>query len=358
MRPLPDKWSGLKDVEKRYRQRYLDLISSDDSFQTAIKRTKIVNFIRNFMNNKGYVEVETPILVDIPAGANARPFSTRHNSLGQDLFLRIATELNLKKLIVGGIEKVYELGRVFRNEGIDHNHNPEFTTIESYEAYVDYESIMELVEEMVSGAAMEVNSSYQLDYGEDIGIIDLKPPWKRIELRKAIIDFSGFDFMSIKNSNDLANKMKELNIHVEPNSSWASMIDKVISDKVEPNLIQPTFLIDYPVEMSPLAKRKSPDSEIVERFEAFVMGSELANAFSELNDPIDQRDRFEEQEKLRKKFNDEEMDRLEEDFLIAMEHGMPPTGGLGLGIDRLIMLLSKKTTIRDVVLFPQLKSLE
>ena len=358
MRPLPDKWAGLKDVEKRYRQRYLDLISSDDSFQTAINRTKIVSFIRNFMNNKGYIEVETPILVDIPAGANARPFSTRHNSLGQDLFLRIATELNLKKLIVGGLEKVYELGRVFRNEGIDHNHNPEFTTIESYEAYVDYESIMELVEEMVSGASLEVNRSFQLDYGSDVGIIDLKPPWKRIELRKAILDFSGFDFMAIKNPSELADKMKEFNIHVEPNSSWASMIDKVISDKVEPNLIQPTFLVDYPVEMSPLAKRKSPDSEIVERFEAFVMGSELANAFSELNDPIDQRERFEEQEKMRKNFNDEEMDRLEEDFLIAMEHGMPPTGGLGLGIDRLIMLLSKKTTIRDVVLFPQLKSLE
>ena len=358
MRPLPDKWSGLKDVEKRYRQRYLDLISSEDSFKTAINRSRIVSFIRNFMNEKGYIEVETPILVDIPAGANARPFSTRHNSLGQDLFLRIATELNLKKLIVGGLEKVYELGRVFRNEGIDHNHNPEFTTIESYEAYVDYEEIMKLVEEMVSGACLEINGSYELDYGDDIGIINLKPPWKRIELRKAIQDFSGFDFMSIKNLTDLSSKMKEVNIHVEPNSSWASMIDKVISDKVEPNLIQPTFLIDYPVEMSPLAKRKSPGSEIVERFEAFVMGSELANAFSELNDPIDQRQRFEDQEKMRKEFNDDEMDRLEEDFLIAMEHGMPPTGGLGLGIDRLIMLLNKKTTIRDVVLFPQMKSLD
>ena len=358
MRPLPDKWSGLKDVEKRYRQRYLDLISSEESFKTAINRSRIVSFIRNFMNEKGYIEVETPILVDIPAGANARPFSTRHNSLGQDLFLRIATELNLKKLIVGGLEKVYELGRVFRNEGIDHNHNPEFTTIESYEAYVDYEEIMKLVEEMVSGACLEINGSYELDYGDDIGIINLKPPWKRIELRKAIQDFSGLDFMSIKNLTDLSSKMKEVNIHVEPNSSWASMIDKVISDKVEPNLIQPTFLIDYPVEMSPLAKRKSPGSETVERFEAFVMGSELANAFSELNDPIDQRQRFEDQEKMRKEFNDDEMDRLEEDFLIAMEHGMPPTGGLGLGIDRLIMLLNKKTTIRDVVLFPQMKSLD
>lgn len=358
MRPLPDKWSGLKDVEKRYRQRYLDLISSQDSFETAINRTKIVSFIRNFMNEKGYVEVETPILVDIPAGANARPFSTRHNSLGQDLYLRIATELNLKKLIVGGIEKVYELGRVFRNEGIDHNHNPEFTTIESYEAYVDYESIMRLVEEMVSGACLEINGSYDLDYGDEIGIINLKPPWKRIELKEAILKFSGFDFMSLKNIDELSAKMKEMNIHVEPNSSWASMIDKVISDKVEPNLIQPTFLIDYPVEMSPLAKRKFTGGDIVERFEAFVMGSELANAFSELNDPIDQRERFEDQEKMRKKFNDEEMDRLEEDFLVAMEHGMPPTGGLGLGIDRLIMLLNKKTTIRDVVLFPQLKSID
>tara|TARA_Y100000590_G_scaffold93490_2_gene105953 strand:- start:2671 stop:4182 length:1512 start_codon:yes stop_codon:yes gene_type:complete len=358
MRPLPDKWSGLKDVEKRYRQRYLDLISSEDSFNTAIKRAQIISFIRNFMNDKGYIEVETPVLVDIPAGANARPFSTKHNSLDKDLYLRIATELNLKKLIVGGLEKVYELGRVFRNEGIDHNHNPEFTTIESYEAYVDYNAIMELVEQLVSGAAFEVNESFDIDYGGEIGVINLKPPWKRLDLRQAIKDFSGIDFISIKDESELSNEMKKLGIHVEPNSSWATMIDKVISDKVEPNLIQPTFLTDYPVEMSPLAKRKDRDSDIVERFEAFVMGSELANAFTELNDPIDQRNRFEEQESLRKKFNDDELDRLEEDFLIAVEHGMPPTGGLGLGIDRLVMLITKKITIRDVVLFPQLKSLE
>ncbi|MEC7881109.1 MAG: lysine--tRNA ligase [Chloroflexota bacterium] len=358
MRPLPDKWSGLKDVEKRYRQRYLDLISSEDSFNTAIKRAEIVSFIRNFMNEKGYIEVETPVLVDIPAGANARPFSTKHNSLNKDLYLRIATELNLKKLIVGGLEKVYELGRVFRNEGIDHSHNPEFTTIESYEAFVDYNTIMELVEQLVSGAAFKVNGSFEIDYGEAIGVIDLKPPWKRLDLQQAIKDFSGIDFISIKDETELSNQMKNSGIHVEPNSSWATMIDKIISDKVEPNLKQPTFLVDYPVEMSPLAKRKDRNSDVVERFEAFVMGSELANAFTELNDPIDQRNRFEEQESLRKKFNDDELDRLEEDFLIAVEHGMPPTGGLGLGIDRLVMLITKKITIRDVVLFPQLKSLE
>jgi len=358
MRPLPDKWSGLKDVEKRYRQRYLDLISSEDSFNTAIKRAEIVSFIRNFMNEKGYIEVETPVLVDIPAGANARPFSTKHNSLDKDLYLRIATELNLKKLIVGGLEKVYELGRVFRNEGIDHSHNPEFTTIESYEAFVDYNTIMELVEQLVSGAAFKVNGSFEIDYGEEIGVIDLKPPWKRLDLQQAIKDFSGIDFISIKDESELSNQMKNSGIHVEPNSSWATMIDKIISDKVEPNLKQPTFLVDYPVEMSPLAKRKDRNSDVAERFEAFVMGSELANAFTELNDPIDQRNRFEEQESLRKKFNDDELDRLEEDFLIAVEHGMPPTGGLGLGIDRLVMLITKKITIRDVVLFPQLKSLE
>lgn len=358
MRPLPDKWSGLKDVEKRYRQRYLDLISSDDSFDTALKRADIVSYIRTFMNNKGYIEVETPVLVDIPAGANARPFSTKHNSLNQDLYLRIATELNLKKLIVGGLEKVYELGRVFRNEGIDHNHNPEFTTIESYEAYVDYNSIMKLVEDMVSGAAKQVNGSFELDYGEDIGIINLEPPWKRLDLREAIKQFSGVDFLSIKDESLLAKEMALQGIHAELNSSWATMVDKIISDKVEPNLIQPTFLLDYPVEMSPLAKRKTRNGDIVERFEAFVMGSELANAFSELNDPIDQRGRFEEQESLRKKFNDDELDRLEEDFLVAVEHGLPPTGGLGLGIDRLVMLITKKVTIRDVVLFPQLKTLE
>ena len=358
MRPLPDKWSGLKDVEKRYRQRYLDLISSEDSFNTAMKRAEIVSFIRNFMNEKGYIEVETPVLVDIPAGANARPFSTKHNSLDKDLYLRIATELNLKKLIVGGLEKVYELGRVFRNEGIDHSHNPEFTTIESYEAFVDYNAIMELVEQLVSGAAFKVNGSFEIDYGEEIGVIDLKPPWKRLDLQKAIKDFSGIDFISIKDEAELSNQMRNLGIHVELNSSWATMIDKIISDKVEPNLKQPTFLIDYPVEMSPLAKRKDRNSDVAERFEAFVMGSELANAFTELNDPIDQRNRFEEQESLRKKFNDDELDRLEEDFLIAVEHGMPPTGGLGLGIDRLVMLITKKITIRDVVLFPQLKTLE
>jgi lysyl-tRNA synthetase class 2 len=358
MRPLPDKWSGLKDVEKRYRQRYLDLISSEDSFNTAIKRAEIVSFIRNFMNEKGYIEVETPVLVDIPAGANARPFSTKHNSLNKDLYLRIATELNLKKLIVGGLEKVYELGRVFRNEGIDHSHNPEFTTIESYEAFVDYNTIMELVEQLVSGAAFKVNGSFEIDYGEGIEIIDLKPPWKRLDLQQAIKDFSGIDFISIKDESELSKQMKNLGIHVEANSSWATMIDKIISDKVEPNLKQPTFLVDYPVEMSPLAKRKDRNSDVVERFEAFVMGSELANAFTELNDPIDQRNRFEEQESLRKKFDDDELDRLEEDFLIAVEHGMPPTGGLGLGIDRLVMLITKKITIRDVILFPQLKSLE
>ena len=272
--------------------------------------------------------------------------------------LRIATELNLKKLIVGGLEKVYELGRVFRNEGIDHSHNPEFTTIESYEAFVDYNAIMELVEQLVSGAALKVNGSFEIDYGEEIGVIDLKPPWKRLDLQKAIKDFSGIDFISIKDEAELSNQMRNLGIHVEPNSSWATMIDKLISDKVDPNLKQPTFLIDYPVEMSPLAKRKDRNSDIVERFEAFVMGSELANAFTELNEPLDQSTRFEEQESLRKKFNDDELDRLEEDFLIAVEHGMPPTGGLGLGIDRLVMLITKKITIRDVVLFPQLKTLE
>tara|TARA_B100001179_G_scaffold229153_1_gene214382 strand:- start:201 stop:1712 length:1512 start_codon:yes stop_codon:yes gene_type:complete len=358
MRPLPDKWSGLKDVEKRYRQRYLDLISNDDAFNTAVKRSEIVSFIRNFMNQRGYLEVETPVLVSVPAGANAKPFSTRHNSLDRDLYLRIATELNLKKLIVGGMEKVYELGRVFRNEGIDHNHNPEFTTIESYEAYVDYNSIMELVEQLVSGAAESVNGSSKLDFGGSIGMIDLSPPWTRLDLREAIKDFSGVDFIDIESETELADKMRESGIHVDPNASWASMIDKIISDKVEPNLNQPTFLVDYPVKMSPLAKRKTNDDNTAERFEAFVLGSELANAFTELNDPIDQRERFEEQEALRKEFNDEELDRLEEDFLVAVEHGMPPTGGLGLGIDRLVMLLTKKLTIRDVVLFPQLKSID
>ena len=355
MRPLPDKWSGLKDVEKRYRQRYLDLISNEESLEIAVKRSKAISSVRNFMNNRGFLEVETPILVDIPAGGRAIPFSTYHESLEKDLFLRIATELHLKKLIVGGIEKVYEIGRLFRNEGIDHDHNPEFTTMESYEAYEDYNTVMRMVEDLVSYVSIEVNGTTKINISDDL-TIDLAPPWQRLDLRKAIIDNTGIDFLKFKNNNDLANEMKNKGFVADQNEAWGILLDRLISQGVEPKLIKPTFLLDYPIEMSPLAKLKPGSKDVVERFEAFVLGHELANAFTELNDPIDQRNRFLEQEKQRKNLGDKEADRLDEDFLISIEHGMPPTGGLGIGIDRLIMLITAQDQIREVLLFPQLRS--
>ena len=355
IRPLPDKWSGLKDNEIRYRQRYLDLISNEESLEIAVKRSKAISSVRNFMNNRGFLEVETPILVDIPAGGRAIPFSTYHESLEKDLFLRIATELHLKKLIVGGIEKVYEIGRLFRNEGIDHDHNPEFTTMESYEAYEDYNTVMRMVEDLVSYVSIEVNGTTKINISDDL-TIDLAPPWQRLDLRKAIIDNTGIDFLKFKNNNDLANEMKNKGFVADQNEAWGILLDRLISQGVEPKLIKPTFLLDYPIEMSPLAKLKPGSKDVVERFEAFVLGHELANAFTELNDPIDQRNRFLEQEKQRKNLGDKEADRLDEDFLISIEHGMPPTGGLGIGIDRLIMLITAQDQIREVLLFPQLRS--
>ncbi len=357
IRPLPDKWSGLKDNEIRYRQRYLDLISNDESKKIAIKRSKIVSSVRNFMNNRGFLEVETPILVDIPAGGRAIPFETFHNTLNKNLFLRIATELHLKKLIVGGIEKVYEIGRLFRNEGIDHDHNPEFTTMESYESYEDYNTVMKMVEDLVSFVAEDVNGTTEIKISEN-EYIDLAPPWDRIDLRKTIIENTGIDFLEYKNSDLLSSKMIEEGYVADPKEAWGVLLDRLISQGVETKLIKPTFLLDYPIEMSPLAKLKPGSKEIVERFEAFVLGHELANAFSELNDPIDQRNRFIEQENLRKNVGDQEADRLDEDFLVSIEHGMPPTGGLGIGIDRLVMLLTEQDQIREVLLFPQLRSRE
>ena len=357
IRPLTDKWSGLKDSEIRYRQRYLDLISNDESKGIAIKRSKIVSSVRNFMNKRGFLEVETPILVDIPAGGRAIPFETFHNTLDKKLFLRIATELHLKKLIVGGIEKVYEIGRLFRNEGIDHDHNPEFTTMESYESYEDYNTVMEMVENLVSFVAKEVNGTTKIRISED-KYIDLAPPWDRIDLRDTIIKNTGIDFLEFKTSDLLSQKMIEKGYVADSKEAWGVLLDRLISQGVETKLIKPTFLLDYPIEMSPLAKLKPGSKEIVERFEAFVLGHELANAFSELNDPIDQRNRFIEQENLRKNVGDQEADRLDEDFLVSIEHGMPPTGGLGIGIDRLVMLLTEQDQIREVLLFPQLRSRE
>ena len=357
LRPLPDKWSGLKDVEIRYRQKYLDLISNPKALSNATLRPEIVSSIREFMHQRDFIEVETPILVPVAAGAQAKPFETYHNSLNRNLYLRIATELYLKKLIVGGFEKVFEIGKLFRNEGLDQYHNPEFTTMECYEAYTDYNDVMRLLEDLVLHIITKVSASDILPAIDGIRPeINLKPPWPRLDLRQTIIERVGFDFCEHRDTESLKSVMNDLNIYVEPGASWGRLLDKVISDKIEPSLIQPHFLVDYPVEMSPLAKRKLGSEGIVERFEAFVLGSELANAFSELNDPLDQRERFEEQERLRVQFSDDELDRLDEDFLIAIEHGMPPTGGLGLGIDRLVMLIAGEESIREILLFPQLRN--
>ena len=354
LRPLPEKWHGLTDVETRFRQRYLDLISNADAIKTAKDRSLLVSTIRQFMSEKGFIEVETPMLVPIAAGGMAHPFTTHHNALNRDLFLRIATELHLKRLIVGGIEKVFEIGRVFRNEGVDLQHNPEFTTMESYEAFSDYNDVMDMVEQLVSTAATTLNGSETVKYGEEE--LQFSPPWPRIDLREKIIEVSGIDFFEHPELESLKTAMKEAGIDVSQQVSWSGLLDKLISDKVEPTLVQPCFLVNYPVAMSPLAKKSPTDDRIAERFEGFVCGMEICNAFTELNDPMDQRARFEEQEMLRQEFQNEEMDRLDEDFLVAIEHGMPPTGGLGIGIDRLAMLLTTNSSIREVILFPQLRS--
>lgn len=354
LRPLPEKWHGLTDMEIRYRQRYLDLITNDEARQIALMRSRMIASIRNFMHKRGFIEVETPILVPVAAGAMARPFITHHNALNRDLYLRIATELYLKRLVVGGMEKVCEIGRVFRNEGVDVHHNPEFTMMESYEAYADYNDVMHMVEQMVFTTAQEVLGTTTLEF--DGHNIDLTPPWGRISLLDAIKQQSGVDFLSCPNIESLQTAMNTAGVEVEGQASWGRLMDKLISSTVEPKLIQPTFLMDYPVEMSPLAKKKSNDPRLVERFEGFVAGMELCNAFSELNDPVDQRQRLEAQEGLRTRFQNEDLDRLDEDFLVAIEHGMPPTGGLGIGIDRLVSLFSGRRSIREAVLFPQLRT--
>lgn len=354
IRPLPEKWHGLTDTEIRYRQRYLDLIASPEARRIAVMRSQMVSAIRRFMDGRGFIEVETPILVPVAAGGMAQPFETRHNALSRDLFLRIATELHLKRLIVGGLEKVYEIGRIFRNEGIDPNHNPEFTSMESYEAFADYNDTMELVEQLISMVAVEVTGSSVIQYGDFL--IDYAPPWPRLKLVEQIEKYSGIDILEHQSVDELKNAMAHRRIDVSQQVSWSGLVDKLISTAVEPRLIQPSFLVDYPVQVSPLAKRTTYDSRLVERFEAFGAGMEIANSFTELNDPVDQRARFEEQEVFRADMPDEEWDRLDEDFLVAVEYGMPPTGGLGMGIDRLAMLLTGQRTIREVVLFPQLKS--
>ena len=354
IRSLPEKWHGLNDVEARFRQRYLDLIVNEGARGAAVMRSRMIRAVRRFMDARGFMEVETPILVQVPAGGAARPFSTRHNALQRDLYLRIATELHLKQLIVGGIEKVYEIGRVFRNEGVDSTHNPEFTTMESYEAFADYTDVMDMVERLVFTAAQEALGSAMIEF--DGSTIDLTPPWPRLDLRQEVMRQSGIDFLEANDIDSLKAEMTAIGLDPGRQMSWGGLLDKLLSDTVEPGLMQPTFLVDYPVEMSPLAKEKPDDPRLVERFEGFIGGMEICNAFTELNDPLDQRRRMEDQEALRMRFEWEDTDRLDEEFLTAIEHGMPPTGGLGIGIDRLAMVFSGRRSIREVVLFPQLKS--
>lgn len=354
LRPPPEKWHGLRDVEVRYRQRYLDLLANPEVQPIFRARSRIVSGIREFLDARGFIEVETPVLVPVAAGAMAQPFVTRHNALDRTLYMRIATELYLKRLIVGGIDKVYELGRVFRNEGLDKDHNPEFTMLESYEAYADYNDVMDMVEEMVASVARMVTGSTKVIFHEQE--IDLEPPWPRVSFRQELKRVSGIDIEETQGTEDLIEAARGQGVDVRALESRGRIIDKLVSSLLEPGFVQPTFLVNYPIEMSPLAKAMPDDSRYVERFEAFAGGMEIANAFTELNDPQVQRARFQEQEALRKHFGDEDFDRMDEDFLTALEYGMPPTGGLGIGIDRLVMLITGQRTIRDAVLFPQMRS--
>lgn len=356
LEPLPEKWHGLLDVEKRYRQRYLDLISNQRSRDTFLVRSRMISAIRQFLDKRGFIEVETPVLQPMAGGARARPFVTHHQALNEDFYLRIATELYLKQLIIGGFDKVYEIGRIFRNEGISTKHNPEFTTLECYEAYADYNDVMKMLEDMVSQTAQIVLGTTKITYAD--WTLDFTPPWKRLSLGDAIFQACGIELVKLLEggTQNLKDIMKSKGLDLDETLSPAYLIDKLVSTYVEPNLIQPTFLIDYPVDSTPLAKTKSDNKAIVERFEAFAAGMEFANAFTELNDPVEQADRFAIQEEWRIRFGDEEAEHYQADFVKAMEYGMPPTGGLGVGIDRLVMLFTNQQSIREVILFPQLKT--
>jgi lysyl-tRNA synthetase class 2 len=347
LRPPPDKYHGLQDVETRYRQRELDLIANEDSRRLFLLRSQVVSRIRRHLDDRGFLEVETPVLQPLYGGAMARPFVTHHNALDRDLYLRIATELYLKRLIVGGLERVYELGKDFRNEGISHKHNPEFTMLEWYEAYGDYETGAERLEELVTDV---VGASGAPGEG-----IDWQRPWARLKLRDAVLDATGVDVSAAEDTETLVAAAKERGIELDPTESWPQLVDELLSKHVEPKLMNPTFVMDYPVALSPLAKRHRSEDGLVERWECFAGGIEIANAFSELNDPDDQRARFEEQQRLGAE-GDEETQPYDEDYVRALEHGMPPTSGVGLGIDRLVMLLAGRTTLREVILFPAMRN--
>lgn len=350
--PLPDKFHGLKDVETRYRQRYVDLIVNPDVKKTFITRSKIIQSMRRYLDERGYLEVETPTLHTVAGGAAARPFITHHNALDMELYMRIAIELHLKRLIVGGLEKVYEIGRVYRNEGISTRHNPEFTMIELYEAYADYEDIMNLTEDMIAHIAQEVLGTKKIVYqGQEV---DLTPPWRRVSMTDLIREATGIDFTAQMSDEEAHRLAKEHNVPVEPHMTFGHIVNAFFETFVEHTLIQPTFVTGHPVAISPLAKKNAKDPRFTDRFELFIVAREHANAFSELNDPIDQRQRFEAQLK-EKAAGNEEAHEMDEDFLRALEYGMPPTGGLGIGIDRLVMLLTDSPSIRDVLLFPLMR---
>lgn len=351
--PLPDKYHGLKDVELRYRQRYVDLIVNPEVQQTFIKRSRIIQSMRRYLDSLGYLEVETPTLHSIAGGAAARPFITHHNALDMQLYMRIAIELHLKRLIVGGLEKVYEIGRVYRNEGVSTRHNPEFTMIELYEAYADYKDIMALTENMIAHIAQEVLGTQVVNYqGHEV---DLKPQWRRVSMVDAVKEVTGVDF-GVQMTNEEAHKLaKEHKVPVEPHMTFGHILNAFFEQFVEETLIQPTFVYGHPVEISPLAKKNEEDPRFTDRFELFIVAREHANAFSELNDPIDQRQRFEAQ-LLEREHGNDEAHEMDDDFIRALEYGMPPTGGLGIGIDRLVMLLTDSASIRDVLLFPHMRN--
>lgn len=352
LQPLPEKWHGLKDPDLRYRQRYVDLIVNPDVRQTFVLRSKILQAIRRYLDDRGFLEVETPVLHNSAGGAAARPFITHHNTLNLDMYLRIATELHLKRLVVGGFDKVYEIGRIFRNEGMSIKHNPEFTSIELYQAFADYHDIMDLTEDLVSTVAKKVLGTDVVTYqGEEI---HLAAPWKRITMIDAVKEYIGVDFASFQTDEEARQAARDAGFHIEGKPSWGEVLNLLFEEKVEEHLVQPTFIMDYPIEVSPLAKKKKDDPRLTERFEFFITRREFGNAFSELNDPIDQKERFMEQARQRAAGN-EEAEMMDEDFVNALEVGMPPTGGLGIGIDRLVMLLTDSYSIRDVILFPTMK---
>lgn len=352
LRPPPEKFHGLRDVESRYRQRYLDLIANPRTREILRTRSLVIRALRDILDERGYLEMETPVLSGLVGGANARPFVTHHNALGIDLHLRIALELYLKRLLVGGYDKVYEMGRVFRNEGVSTRHNPEYTLLEFYEAYADYEDMMTFTEHLIPEVARRVLGTTRLSYQGSA--IDLEPPWRRLTLRAAIRQATGVDFIAITDPAAARREAVAKGLEVAPDASWGRIVDLVLSHLVEPHLIQPTFLLDHPVAISPLAKRREDDPLLTYRFEAFAGGMEIANAFSELNDPLDQRERFREQVAQRDR-GDQEAHVMDEDFLLALEHGMPPAGGEGIGVDRLVMLLTDAVSIREVIPFPLLR---